>query len=377
MPFPGAREDLSKQTPPYLTLGPASVTLTGLGFGRLLQEWQQCRMCEERSRLSGGTVTSTIGSSSDERAFSAAGRRAARRWLIVGSIMGLFWLSGLVAESRAAGVDPSAGSSAVTDPNAVTSDPTGDTTATDSGGTTDPGSTPAPADTTSPPPADTTTSPPADTTSPPPTDTNTPPPADTASPPPTDTTSPPPTDTAPPPPTDTAPLPVITPVTPPPDVGTTPPPVDPGQMLPPESPGLVGSTDSAVVLQTPLAAYLPGPTAELLDALMGTTQGVIRRSSGGAPADRSGTERPEPSQPPPAPPPVPERPTLPLGMGVGPAGGAFGGGGGGGGFGGSAVGFLAALIAFFAFAQGIGGRLSTSTTPLRAAAPAFRLTRPD
>jgi hypothetical protein len=62
-------------------------------------------------------------------------------------------------------------------------------------------------------------------------------------------------------------------------------------------------------------------------------------------------------------------------FGLGGTGGVFGGSGGGGGVGGAAIGLLAALC-LFAFAQLLGSRLSTQTTPLRAASPAFQLTRP-
>jgi hypothetical protein len=61
-------------------------------------------------------------------------------------------------------------------------------------------------------------------------------------------------------------------------------------------------------------------------------------------------------------------------FGLGGFGGGFGGSAGGAGAG--AMGVLAALFGLFALAQVFGNRLSTKTTPLRGAAPAFQLKRP-
>jgi hypothetical protein len=92
-------------------------------------------------------------------------------------------------------------------------------------------------------------------------------------------------------------------------------------------------------------------------------------SSTGSNAGNSRPPRPAPQSPPPR---VPWPSTI---FGLGGTGGVFGGSGAGGGVGGAAIGLLAALC-LFAFAQLLGGRLSTRTTPLRAASPAFQLTRP-
>ena len=136
-------------------------------------------------------------------------------------------------------------------------------------------------------------------------------------------------------------------------------------------------------IQPPASELPPGPPSS---ATVGSQVAFIRSlaaggravtnfsgsdsSSGGSNAGKSG---PPPQRAPQSPPPrMPWSSTV---FGLGGTGGVFGGSGVGGGVGGAAIGLLAALC-LFAFAQLLGSRLSTQTTPLRAASPAFQLTRP-
>ena len=127
----------------------------------------------------------------------------------------------------------------------------------------------------------------------------------------------------------------------------------------------------------PSLVALPDPSGsslvDVLNAVTGGT-GVTGVSSPGSSTASSNAGKPAAPQPAhQSPPPSPRTPWPSSVFGTG---GAFSGSaGGGGGAGGLAIGLLAALC-FFAFAQLLGSRLSTRTTPLRAASAGFQLTRP-
>lgn len=271
------------------------------------------------------------------------------RWLLVVSALAFFWLSAFVAESRAE------------DTVVVSPDAAGpldaDGPAPDTSSTSDASTTPSP--------TDTTTLPPDEAITPLPEEPSTGP-IDPA-PPPAEPTSPVPEPT----PVDSSPPPVESPPAPPSEV----PPVEvaPPEPIPPPEEPPIASHDS----ELPSLVALPGPSVSppvaFLIALTGGG-GVTGVSSPGSSTASSNAGKPAAPQPThQSPPPSPRTPWPSTVFGTG---GAFSGSaGGGGGAGGLAIGLLAALC-FFAFAQLLGSRLSTRTTPLRAASAGFQLTRP-
>jgi hypothetical protein len=179
------------------------------------------------------------------------------------------------------------------------------------------------------------------------------------------------------------------PTIPPVDQPPTTPPVDPPPTTPPvDPPPTTPLGDQPVFAHSPhdgSASFTPAISG---DAWISNSTPVDLLSRLGPAASPSGVgdshgaggaPNPSDSQKTSSPNPMPRAPWAPQqdrpfgGFG---GGGVFGGSSGGGGGGGGAPVVLVALIGLFALAQLFGSRLSTATTPLRGAAPAFQLKRP-
>ena len=161
---------------------------------------------------------------------------------------------------------------------------------------------------------------------------------------------------------------------PPPDV--TPPPIEGGPATPPHDPppgvGITPVEPSVPAGLSPDAQPAGGLGSITLASVLGGggRTGIDTSGSAATQSEADSHKSANPEQTPSAPQaPHPEKP-----FNFGGFGGVFGGSAGG--AGGAAMGFLAAMFGLFAFAQLFGSRLSTSTTPLRGAAPAFQLKRP-
>ena len=174
------------------------------------------------------------------------------------------------------------------------------------------------------------------------------------------------------------------PVTDPPvtDPPTEPPPLPPPTPpttghLPDETPGttfqstdLPGTRSDGLVTSTSVTTDTS--PASLLDNLgMGTSAAPAEGTGSNASGGQSGAQKSSPSSPVPGSP-WPPRPDAPLGGFAG--GGVFGGSSAGGGGGAPMV--LAGLMGLLGLWYLFGSRLSTRTTPLHGAAPAFQLKRP-
>jgi outer membrane biosynthesis protein TonB len=264
------------------------------------------------------------------------------RFVLMFAILAFLWLFASVAESRADDLATALDeTSEVVDPDS--------STAAEQTPPTPPAEETPPVDQVDPtPPAEET--PPVDQVDPTPPAEETPPVDQTPQTPPVD----PPVAT---PPTET-PAPLPPPAIPSPAIHDSPSEVNP--FAPTDSSGTTGDT------------WIPGPV-DLLRSLGATP---VSAAGEGGTSGADGATGPSDAQKSVSPGPSPLFPWAPQDK---PFGG-FGGGGilGGstGSGGGGAPMVLAALMAVFAFAQLFGSRLSTSTRPLRGAAPAYQLKRP-